>query len=449
MTTYSFYAIEETFRVPDEGAIIAVRPTEVTLTFDDNATALGFRTDLDRSEYDGLSFFTPHPDKLVLGGTTLRRGDYSLDMMEISWGDGKKSQIMMFDSVEHLKVWQIWLGGDPIPEPENAQQAKDFYEQVASVSYLPTGSIEIEDIASLISVSVPEDPGTEAQVLEGTDAADVLTGDAGDDTLEGGAGDDLLNGGEGLDTASFSGNRANYTLTLSPAGLSVTDRRDGGEGTDQLIDIELLDFAGQSSSFDLTQFAGPTSLSEEVFESFIELYIAYFNRAPDAVGLNFWGTAYANGMSLEEMATLFIDQDETREVYASGTSNEDFARSVYNNVLGRTPDQEGFEFWVKTLDDGSVGRDQFILEVLRGVNEGTDDRTYLDSKVDLGAYFAVHKGMSGVENASTVMGLFDGTAEGLDAAVDAINQLYESASDAEGGEFLMPLVGVLDDPFIM
>lgn len=53
MTTYSFYAIEETFRVPDEGAIIAVRPTEVTLTFDNNATALGFRTDLDRSEYDG------------------------------------------------------------------------------------------------------------------------------------------------------------------------------------------------------------------------------------------------------------------------------------------------------------------------------------------------------------------------------------------------------------
>lgn len=61
MTTYSFYAIEETFRVPDEGAIIAVRPTEVTLTFDNDATALGFRTDLDRSEYDGLSFFTPIP----------------------------------------------------------------------------------------------------------------------------------------------------------------------------------------------------------------------------------------------------------------------------------------------------------------------------------------------------------------------------------------------------
>ena len=449
MTTYSFYAIEETFSVPDEGAIIAVRPTEVALTYDGSTTALGFRTDLDRSEYDGLSVFTPHPDKLVLGGKTLSQGEYTLDMMEISWGGGKKSQIMMFDSVKHLKVWQIWLGGDPIPEPENAQQAKDFYERVGDVSYLRSGSIAFEDIASLKSISVPESPSTGAQVLEGTDVADVLTGDAGDDTLKGGGGDDVLNGGEGLDTAFFSGNQANYTLTLSPAGLSVTDRRDGGEGTDLLTDIEFLDFGGQSSSFDLTQFAGPTSLSEEVFESFIELYIAYFNRAPDAVGLNFWGTAYANGTSLEEMATLFIDQDETREVYAPGTSNEDFARSVYHNVLGRTPDQEGFDFWVKTLDDGSVARDQFILEVLRGVNEGTDDRLYLDSKVDLGAYFAVHKGMSGLENAADVMALFDGTAEGLEVAVGAIDDLYEAASDPEGGEFLMPLVGVLDDPFMM
>ena len=57
----------------------------------------------------------------------------------------------------------------------------------------------------VVNISVPENPGTGGQVLEGTDAADVLTGDAGDDTLEGGAGDDMLNGGEGLDTASFSG----------------------------------------------------------------------------------------------------------------------------------------------------------------------------------------------------------------------------------------------------
>ncbi|UWR39459.1 DUF4214 domain-containing protein [Sulfitobacter sp. W074] len=451
MITYTLYAIEETFGVADQHDVIAVRPTEITMTFEDGASALRFRTDLNRSEYDGLSVFTSHPDELILGGVPFEPGRYTLDMMNISWGDGKQSQVMVFDSVQHLKVWQVWLGGDPLPEPESAQQAKDFVHSINEVSFLPTGSIPFFEIASLLDASVdtPSMPDIVDLLLEGTDAADTLAGDEGNDTLDGGAGDDLLNGGSGLDTAVFSGEQANYTLTLSPTGMTVMDRRGAGDGTDQLIDIELLNFGAQDGSFDLTKFAGPTGLTEDVFESFIELYIAYFNRAPDAVGLNFWGTAYANGTSLEEMATLFIDQDETREIYVAGTSNEEFASSVYDNVLGRTPDQEGFDFWVKILDEGQVSRDQFILEVLRGVQDQSDDRTFLDNKVDLGAYFAVHKGMSGVESASAAMALFDGTPEGLDAAVSAIDGFYQAASDAETGEFLMPLVGVLDDPFMI
>lgn len=42
------------------------------------------------------------------------------------------------------------------------------------------------------------------------------------------------------------------------------------------------------------------------------------------------------------------------------------------------------------------------------------------------------------------MSLFDGTAVG---AVAAIAGFYVDALDAASGELLMPLVGVLDDPF--
>lgn len=451
MTTYSFEAIEQTFGVADQHDVIAVRATEITMTFPDGTDALGFTTNLNRSEYDGYSLFSLFPDELILGGVPYKAGQFTLDMMDVSWGDGKQSQIMVFDAVQHLKAWHLWVGGDPIPEAGSAQEAKSFVHSITDMSYLPTGAIPFSEIAALVDTSAetPTVPDIVDLLLEGTDAADTLAGDEGNDTFEGGAGNDLLNGGSGLDTAVFSGEQANYTLTLSPTGMTVTDRRGEGDGTDQLIDIELLNFGTQGSSFDLTKFAGPAGLTEDVFESFIELYIAYFNRAPDAVGLNFWGTAYANGTSLEEMATLFIDQDETREIYVTGTSNEEFASSVYDNVLGRTPDQEGFDFWVKILDEGQVSRDQFILEVLRGVQDQSDDRAFLDNKVDLGAYFAVHKGMSGVESASAAMALFDGTSEGLDAAVSAIDGFYQAASDAETGEFLMPLVGVLDDPFMI
>jgi hypothetical protein len=281
--------------------------------------------------------------------------------------------------------------------------------------------------------------------VSGNDLNNWIRGAGGNDIIYASRGGDFLNGGAGTDTTVYSGNQTSYTLTLSPTSTFIEDRRADGNGTDQLIDMELLNF--DTGTFSLNQFGGTTGLSAQNFESFIELYIAYFNRAPDAVGLNFWGTAFSNGTSLEEMATLFIDQEETLAAYPTGTSNNIFAETVYNNVLGRTPDPAGFDFWVGQLDSGSVSRDQFILEVLRGVQPGTPDRSYLDTKVDIGAYFAVHKGMSDVDNAAAAMALFNGSEVSIDTSVAAIDGYYADATDAANGEFLMPLVGVLDDPF--
>ncbi|MFG6661564.1 M64 family metallopeptidase [Sulfitobacter sp. 915] len=285
--------------------------------------------------------------------------------------------------------------------------------------------------------------------LRGTISDDILIGTGRDDVILGAAGDDHLDGGSGTDTAVYSGSQESYTLTLSSTAVDISDRRIDADGTDQLINIELLDFdtGGSGSTFDLSKFAGPAGLSQDAFESFIELYIAYFNRAPDAVGLNFWGTAFANGTTLEEIATFFIDQEETRATYPDSLSNADFATAVYNNVLGRIPDEAGYDFWVGVLDSGDRGRDQFILSVLEGVQEGSPDRLYLDSKIDVGAYFAVHKGMSNVSNASSAMALFDGTQAGTDKAITAIDAFYASALDPTEGEFLIQVVGILDDPF--
>ncbi len=274
---------------------------------------------------------------------------------------------------------------------------------------------------------------------------DMLYGEAGNDLIAGGLGNDVIDGGVGIDTAAFSGTLSSYSLMLSATSTTVADRRVGGDGFDKLVGVEFLEF--ENSTFNLMQFGGTTGLSEQNFESFIELYIAYFNRAPDAVGLNFWGTAFANGTTLEEIATFFIDQNETRATYPTSLSNADFATAVYNNVLGRVPDQAGFDFWVNALDSGAQGRDQFILSVLEGVQDGSADRTYLDNKVDVGAYFAVHKGMSDVSNASSAMALFDGSQAGIDNAVNAIDDFYQDALAPNNGEFLMQVVGVLDDPF--
>lgn len=299
-------------------------------------------------------------------------------------------------------------------------------------------------------------------VIEGSRYANHILGGGGSDTISGGAGNDTIDGGGGIDIAEYTGSQESYILILTQSGETLVDRRLDGNGRDAIENIEFLDFGINifDAPFDLRQFGGPTSLTGAELESFIELYIAYFNRAPDAIGLNFWGTSFANGTSLEEMAALFVQQPETLATYPPGTSNEVFATSVYNNVLGRTPDQAGIDFWVGLLDSGGVGRDAFILRVLEGakaplkpeegqafVDQQLADRAYLESKTDIGAYFAVHKGMSDVENAAEAMALFDGSPSSIDLAVSAIDAFYEDALDPVNGEFLMPVVGVLDDPF--
>ncbi|MDE1468615.1 S8 family serine peptidase, partial [Aurantiacibacter sp. D1-12] len=89
-------------------------------------------------------------------------------------------------------------------------------------------------------------------VLVGTEGVDVFDARAFDDTLEGRGGDDILNGGDGIDTAIYSGNRADYTITeTSPGKFTIS----GPDGTDSLENIEFAQFLDQT--VDLSDLDAP------------------------------------------------------------------------------------------------------------------------------------------------------------------------------------------------
>ncbi len=74
--------------------------------------------------------------------------------------------------------------------------------------------------------------------------SDHLYGEGGDDLLEGGAGYDFLWGGAGVDTAHYTGARAEYIITdLNDGRVHVQDTRGGApDGQDMLHQIENLSF---------------------------------------------------------------------------------------------------------------------------------------------------------------------------------------------------------------
>jgi len=66
----------------------------------------------------------------------------------------------------------------------------------------------------------------------------------GDDTLQGGGGNDEIRGGLGKDTAVYSGNRSDYTISVTGSRFTIRDDRPGSpDGTDTLISVERFRFA--------------------------------------------------------------------------------------------------------------------------------------------------------------------------------------------------------------
>lgn len=297
-------------------------------------------------------------------------------------------------------------------------------------------------------------------------APNIVTATNGDNVFVALAGDQVINGQGGTDMLVLNGDQGHYTMLLTDSDLIVTDRRADGDGTDVLISIETLQFQSGAAEvgngrLNMPLLDGIAQLSAQDLSGIIELYIAYFDRAPDAVGLAYWGNALSEGMSMSQIAASFAVQPETRAAYPEGMSNQQFVTAVYDNVLGRAPDDEGFAYWVGQLDAGRLSNDTFILNVLRGakVEPGpadsaahaanlARDQQYLADKTDIGAYFAVSRGMSDLEDAADVMMRFDGSQDSIAAAFDAVDGHYRDALDPDTGDFLMPLLGLSQDGFV-
>ncbi|MCK0151433.1 DUF4214 domain-containing protein [Marivita sp. S6314] len=297
-----------------------------------------------------------------------------------------------------------------------------------------------------------------------TDEQEVIEGGNGNDSIFGGPGVDFINGDDGIDTAVFSGPQNGYTLQLSPTSARVDDRTAGRDDYDLLTGIEFLKFEGETAipAFFLDRFDSGAQLTEAQFNEVIELYIAYYNRAPDSLGLAFWTNAYAEGgVTLGDMANDFATQPETQGLYPEGTTDTVFIEAVYNNVLGRDPDAPGLAFWLGQLGAGGSTRAEFILDILQGTRaplpDGTPqetidqqalDRVYLETKTDVGAYFAVHLGMTDAENAQDVMDAFGDATQADEAGARTVADGFVSAAnDPLTGEFLIQITGVLTDDF--
>lgn len=305
-------------------------------------------------------------------------------------------------------------------------------------------------------------------ILNGDDGNDGLFGHFGTNVLIGGKGDDELIGSHfsngifrGYATAVYEGSADSYTIILSGGGRAspqtIIDRVADRDGVDTFQNVQKLDFLDRSITLDLANF-NLTSGSSQMAE-IATLYTAYFNRAPDALGLNYWAGQSRGEMSLEEMSDYFSQSAEAQSILAFNGTTKMFVTAVYENVLNRSPDPDGLAFWTAALDANVLPRSTFILDVIRGAltdpmteeiaemaEQRASDVAYLEDTAELGLYFARDKGMTNVESAYAVFDIFDGTAESLAESMNVVDTLYDAALDPTDGELVVQLTGFRDDP---
>lgn len=99
----------------------------------------------------------------------------------------------------------------------------------------------------------------------------------------------------------------------------------------------------------------------EISDSIVRLYSAYFLRAPDEGGFDFWLTEYAAGnWGMPRMSAFFAQSEEFVELYG-GITDAEFIDLIYANIFDRSADAEGRDFWLGRMANDGLDRGTVML----------------------------------------------------------------------------------------
>jgi hypothetical protein len=254
------------------------------------------------------------------------------------------------------------------------------------------------DAPSKLDAAILADTGIPTiynDILRFTSGITSLNAGLGDDTIYAPTWSASIDGGQGTNLTIFTNSSKLYSLSYKSSSLTVTTN----SISDTLYNIQKVTFS--DLTIDTTSLTKTAALSHTNIVNLVELYIASFNRAPDSVGLDYWGSQLSDGMSLQDIAKSFFVQTETVAAYPSNMPTSDFVTKVYNNVLSRGPDTGGLNYWVGELNNGHVTKDSFLLAIINGAMAPTGsavDRQTLANKESVGEHYAIYQGLNNSTN---------------------------------------------------
>lgn len=172
------------------------------------------------------------------------------------------------------------------------------------------------------------------------------------------------------------------------------------------------------------------------FDQIQQLYIAYFGRPADAVGLAYWANQVdaANG-SVAAVIAGFASSVESNALY-SGVSTTQKVNAIYLNLFNRVPEASGLVYWAALIDSGAVSQAQAAYQIQSSAGPG--DATAVANKlavakaftaqIDTAAEIAGYSGATAAASARAFLAQIDATTYNLNLGTNGAAAALAAAS---------------------
>ena len=115
-------------------------------------------------------------------------------------------------------------------------------------------------------------------------------------------------------------------------------------------------------------------------------FVAYYGRPADPAGLAYWANRMdSEGGSLNVIIGAFGNSDEFKRRYG-GLAYTQLVTKIYQQAIGRDPDQGGLDWYVAQLVAGGRSLQTITLDVLNGAITAPDS-TVVANKLTVAAYY--------------------------------------------------------------
>ncbi len=246
------------------------------------------------------------------------------------------------------------------------------------------------------------------ELVRGSSYSDEFIGDEFDNVFIGGYGSDIIDGGRGTDIAVYNYYPSDYDIVVYDNYTTIK----GKESNDMLYNIETLYFADEVF-YPISDFGGEVLIPESAAPFFIDpdellanndintgdgwiiqadaaqlyrVYMGAMGRLPDDAGFKWWFEKIEAGgrQAIFEMAEGFIHSPEFKGYADTNNdnqiSNDEFVTHMYEGVFGRSPDQEGYDFWLEKLELHNYNQRQVLVYM-------TESNEYVEQTLEVVAEY--------------------------------------------------------------